>query len=212
MVAFMPNCMKYKPTYILIAINVAVYIYTSIVGGNALVTGNAPIDMWGQVNALVLYHGYYYQLFTSMFIHASIAHLVGNMLFLFIFGLRGEEMFSLPEFISIYLLGGLAGNLLSLSFGGGGPPFFVSVGASGAIFALFGAIVIYSRRSVRQSILGALVYAFFLFFISSGEGVNILAHLGGLGFGLIIGYLLARSRKPHDELSAKRASSASLPF
>jgi membrane associated rhomboid family serine protease len=42
--------------------------------------------------------------------------------------------------------------------------------------------------------------------------VNILAHLGGLGFGLIVGYLLAKNRKPYDELSAKRASSASLPF
>ena len=48
-----------------------------------------------------------------MFIHASIFHLVGNMLFLLIFGLRGEEMFSLPEYLGIYLLGGLAGNLLS---------------------------------------------------------------------------------------------------
>ena len=109
----MPNCMKYKPTYILIAINVAVYIYTSIVGGNALVTGNEPVFMWGQVNALV-FQGSYYQLFTSLFVHASIAHIVGNMLFLFIFGLRAEEMFSLPEFLGIYLLGGLAGNLLSL--------------------------------------------------------------------------------------------------
>ena len=207
----MPNCIKYKPTFILIAINIAVYVYTSIIGGNALVTGNLPIYLWGQVNALV-FQGAYYQLLTSIFVHASIAHLVGNMLFLLIFGLRGEEMFSLPEFLGIYLLGGLAGNLLSLSFGGGGPPFFISVGASGAIFALFGAIVIYSRRSVRQSILGALVFAFFLFFISSGEGVNILAHLGGLGFGLLAGYLLARNRKPRDELSTRNPYSAPTPF
>jgi len=203
----MPNCIKYKPTYILIAINVAVYVYTSIIGGNALVTGNVPVLMWGQVNAFV-FEGAWWQLFTSMFVHASIAHIVGNMLFLFIFGLRGEEMFSLPEFLGIYIVGGLAGNALSLAFG----PDFISVGASGAIFALFGAIVIYSRRSVRQSILGALVYAFFLFFISSGEGVNILAHLGGLGFGLLAGYLLARSRKPQDELSVKRPYSTPIPF
>jgi rhomboid protease GluP len=200
--------MKYKPTYILIAINAAVYIYTSILSGNALVISDPVAKVFGQYN-LFVFEGAYWQLFTSMFVHASIAHLVGNMLFLFIFGLRGEEMFSLPEFLGVYLLGGLAGNLLSLGFG----PDFLSVGASGAIFALFGAIVIYSRRSVRQSILGALVYAFFLFFISSGaENVNILAHLGGLAFGLVAGYLLARNRKPHDELSAKRASSASLPF
>jgi rhomboid protease GluP len=208
MVAFMPNCMKYKPTYILIAINVAVYIYTSILSGNVLVISDPVARVFGQYN-LFVFEGAYWQLFTSMFVHASIAHIVGNMLFLFIFGLRGEEMFSLPEFLGVYLLGGLSGNLLSLAFG----PDFLSVGASGAIFALFGAIVIYSRRSVRQSILGALVYAFFLFFISSGaENVNILAHLGGLGFGLIVGYLLAKNRKPYDELSAKRASSASLPF
>ena len=74
------------------------------------------------------------------------------MLFLFIFGLRAEEMFSLPEYLGLYFIGGLVGNLLSLAFG----PLFISVGASGAIFSLFRACVIYTRRSVRQSILGRL--------------------------------------------------------
>ncbi len=198
--------MKYKPTFILIAINVAVYIYTSIVGGSFLVTGESPIIIWGQVNALV-FQGAYWQLLTSLFVHASIAHIVGNMLFLFIFGLRAEEMFSLPEYLGIYLLGGLAGSLLSLGFG----PYFISVGASGAIFALFGAVVIYARRSVRQSILGALVFAVFLFIINTGAGVNILAHLGGLGFGLLIGYWLATRRKPHEQYSVKYSHNP-LPF
>jgi rhomboid protease GluP len=189
---------KYKPTYILIAINVAVYIYTSIVGGNWLSTNFNVIPAIYQFNASV-FQGAYFQLFTSMFVHASIAHIGGNMLFLLIFGLRGEEMFSLPEFLGIYLVGGLAGNVLSLVLG----PNLLSVGASGAIFSLFGAIVIFNRRSVRQSILGALVYAFFLFFISAGEGVNILAHLGGLGFGLLIGYWLATRRKPQEQYSVK---------
>ena len=135
-----------------------------------------------------------------MFIHASIVHLVGNMLFLLIFGLRGEEMFSLPEYLGIYFVGGLVGNLLSLIptvvFG---DLTFISVGASGAIFALFGACIIYDRRSMRQSILGALVFAFFLFFINTGEGVNILAHLGGLVFGLVAGYIIASRRKPETQ-------------
>jgi rhomboid protease GluP len=190
----MGNSQKFKPTIILIALNVAVYIYTSVVGGNFL---NTNIDiMWnyGQVNSLVIYSGYYYQLFTSMFIHADIAHIVGNMLFLLIFGLRGEEMFSLPEYLSIYFIGGLTGNLLSLLL-----PDIISVGASGAIFALFGATVIYARRSFRQSIIGALVYAFFLLFLSSGAGVNNFAHLGGLATGLLIGYVLATKRKPETK-------------
>ena len=128
-----------------------------------------------------------------MFVHASIAHLVGNMLFLFIFGLRGEEMFSLPEYLLIYLLGGLTGNLLSLVFL---PLNVPSVGASGAIFAMFGACTIYARRTVSQSIIGALIYAFFLLFLSSGPNVNDLAHIGGLLAGLLIGYVLATRRKP----------------
>ena len=201
------GCEKYKPTYILIALNVAIYIYGAIVGGNAFTTPDSVVYQWGQVN-LYVFQGAYWQLFTSMFIHASIVHLVGNMLFLLIFGLRGEEMFSLPEFLTIYLVGGLVGNVLSLVFG----PLFVSVGASGAIFAMFGACVIYGRRSVRQSILGALVYAFFLFFINTGENVNILAHLGGLGFGLIVGYLIAATRKPDHQEKIRQSYSVAMPF
>jgi rhomboid protease GluP len=206
------GCEKYRPTLILIIINVVIYIYGAVVSGS-LITGDNVVLQWGQVNLLV-FQGSYYQLLTSIFIHASIVHLVGNMLFLFIFGLRAEEMFSLPEYLGIYLAGGIAGNVLSLAFGTGLPgQLFVSVGASGAIFALFGACVIYSRRSVRQSILGALVYAFFLFFINVEPGVNILAHLGGLGFGLIVGYLIATRRKvDYEEKQPRNPPSIAMPF
>ena len=192
----MGNSQKYRPTIILIALNVAFYIYTSAVGGDFLTTSNNMIWTYGQVNGQVLYSGYYYQIFTSLFVHADIAHIVGNMLFLLIFGLRGEEMFSLPEFLSIYFLGGLTGNILSLFLL---PIGTVSVGASGAIFAMFGAAVIYERRSFSQSIIGALIYAFFLLLISSGPGVNVFAHIGGLLAGLLIGYLLATRRKPETK-------------
>jgi len=114
------------------------------------------------------------------------------MLFLLIFGLRGEEMFSLPEYLSIYILGGLTGNLLSLLLGLD----FVSVGASGAIFAMLGACLVYARRSIGQSIMGALIFGFFLLMMSSGTNVNYLAHIGGLVSGLAFGYVLARRSKP----------------
>jgi len=202
------GCEKYRPTYILMGLNIAIFIYGAIVGGNAFTTPDSIVFQWGQVNGRILFEGAYWQLFSSMFIHATIIHLVGNMLFLLIFGLRGEEMFSLPEYIAIYLVGGLVGNILSLIIF---DPYFVSVGASGAIFSMFGACVIYARRSVRQSILGALVYAFFLFFINTGEGVNIVAHLGGLGFGLLLGYFLATSRKI-DYRDQKHPYSPAMPF
>jgi rhomboid protease GluP len=189
----MYNSQKFMPTYILIALNIAFYVFTSVVGGDFLNTDIHMIVQYGQVNSLVIYSGYYYQLFTSMFVHANIAHIAGNMLFLLIFGLRSEEMFSLPEYLSIYFIGGLTGNLLSLLLL---PLDVPSVGASGAIFALFGAATIYARRSVSQSIIGALIYAFFLLFLSSGSGVNNFAHIGGLVTGLLIGYVLATRRKP----------------
>ena len=188
----MPNSQKFKPTLVLIALNIAFYIYTSVAGGNFLETDISMIATYGQVNAFV-FEGAYWQLLTSMFVHANIAHIAGNMLFLLIFGLRSEEMFSLPEYLSIYFLGGLTGNLLSLFLL---PPLTPSVGASGAIFALFGGAAVYARRSFSQSIIGALIYAFFLLLLSSGPGVNIFAHLGGLGTGLLIGYVLATRRKP----------------
>jgi len=184
------NCKAYMPTAILIAANVAVYAYTSIIGGNAIVTDYySAIVPYGQVNALVL-GGAWYQLFTSLFIHVNIAHIVGNMFFFAIFGLRAEEMFDLKQYLAVYFVSGLAGNLLSLLI-----PNLVSAGASGAIFGVFGATVIYIRRAVGQSIIGALIVAFFLLFINSGPGVNNFAHLGGLVVGLLLGYTAAAAAK-----------------
>jgi rhomboid protease GluP len=184
---------KFRPTYILIALNVAFYVYTSFIGRDFLNTNIDMVLQYGQVNLYIIRDGLYYQLFTSMFVHANIAHIASNMLFLLIFGLRGEEMFSLPEYLSVYFLGGLTGNVLSLLLL---PIDTISVGASGAVFAMFGAAIIYARHSLRQSIIGALIFAFFLLFISSGPGVNNFAHIGGLVTGLLIGYILATRRKP----------------
>jgi len=191
---------KYMPTYIIIALNIIVYAYTAILSGNLIQTSYTVIQRYGQANYFVLYQGGYWQLLTSLFIHVNIMHLVGNMFFLLIFGFRAEEFFSIEEYLLIYFLSGLAGNvltlLLTLIFGVN----VVSAGASGAIFGLFGACVIYLRRAIGQSIVSALLYAFFLLMFSSGPGVNNLAHLGGLVVGLLIGYVLAASRKPKPKI------------
>jgi rhomboid protease GluP len=187
----MPDSKKFLPTYILIGINIGFYLYTSMIGGDFINTTPDMIYKFGQVNGLVIYGGQYYQLLTSLFIHGNIAHLFGNMLFLFIFGLRAEEVFSLPEYLFIFFMGGLTGNLFSLLLL---PLNLPSVGASGAVFAVFGAITIYSRRTVSESIAGALVYAIFWLFLSSGPNVNNFAHIGGLLTGLILGYIIAINR------------------
>lgn len=181
---------RFMLTYILVTLNIVAYAYTSVIGGDFVETSFDVILLYGQVNYFVM-KGWYWQLFTSMFVHVNIVHLFGNMFFLLVFGLRAEELFSLREYLSIYFLSGLAGNLLTLLFG----PAMISAGASGAIFGLFGACTIYIRRAVGQSIIGALLYSFFLLTVSSGPNVNNFAHLGGLIVGLLIGYFLATKRK-----------------
>ncbi len=187
----MPRSTKdYMPTYIIIAVSMAAYLYTSILSGNFVEMDYGVVRQYGQYNSFVL-NGGYWQLFTSMFVHVNIVHLLGNMIFLLIFGLRAEELFKIEEYLAVYFIPGLAGNLLTLLFG----PNMVSAGASGAIFGLFGACTIYVRRAVGQSIIGALIYSFFLLMMSTGPNVNNLAHLGGLAVGLLIGYILARKRR-----------------
>jgi len=181
----------------LITANLVLYAYTSVVGGNFIqpfLTNDYLLLSLGQVNSLTI-NGYYWQLLTSMFIHINVIHLFGNMFFLLIFGFRAEEFFSPEEFFFIYFMSGLSGNLLTLLM----HPSTVSAGASGAIFGIFGACVIYLGKTFGQSVMGALMYSFFLLMMTAGRGVNILAHFGGLVAGLTIGYILAKSRKSITE-------------
>ena len=181
---------RFTPTTALIVVNLVVYVFTSVVGGNFLYTNDKILVGLGQYNDFVMSGGWW-QLFTAMFVHVHLFHLLGNMLFLLIFGARGEELFSEKEFFFIYLTGGLSGNLLTLLMG----PSTVSAGASGAIFGMLGACVMYLGQTLGQSVMGALMFSFFLLLITSGRQVNLFAHFGGLAAGLAIGYALAKSRK-----------------
>jgi rhomboid protease GluP len=185
------NAKKLRLTYWIIASYVIVYAYTSILGGNIIETSYDVLLQYGQFNLAVM-NGAYWQLFTSIFVHVNIMHIAGNALFMLIFGLRAEDFFRTDEYLLIYFLSGLAGNILTLLIFG---PYMVSAGASGAIFGMFGASAIYIRRTVGQSIISALMYAFFFLIISSGADVNNAAHLGGLVVGLLIGYALAMKRR-----------------
>lgn len=198
------NPKRFIPTFFLVAANIAVYAWTSYIGGNFLETNFGIIVDYGLYTPAVL-NGEVWRLFTSLFIHANIAHIAGNMLFLFIYGLRAQEMFDAKEYMAIYFLAGLAGNVLTMFgdfiFLGVSGGFVVSVGASGAIFGVLGAVMIYQRRSIGQSIISALMYAFFLFVINIGPNVNFIAHLGGLVMGLTLGYILAATRKPRRHVT-----------
>ena len=190
------NSKNYMPTYILVAMNIAVYGFTSYLSGNAIEMSDQVLVQFGQYNPYV-FNGEVWRLFTGMFVHANIGHIVGNMLFLFIYGLRAEDMFDIKEYLLIYFMSGLAGGLLTLFLW----PDILSVGASGAIFGMIGATMVYLRRAIGQSIITALMFVFFLFVFNFGPNVNYLAHLGGLAVGLLIGYVLAATRKPRQQVS-----------
>jgi rhomboid protease GluP len=187
----MRNPLKLSPTTLLVTANVLVYIYTSVAGGNFIETNTSVLLQIGQYNIGVL-NGDYWQLLTSIFVHVDILHISLNMLFLIIFGLRAEELFKTEEYFSVYILSGLTGSLLTLFLMS---PYTLSAGASGAIFGMYGAGIIYMRKTGGQSIAGALLYSFLFLMLSTGTGVNIVAHFGGLAAGLVIGYALAKSHR-----------------
>lgn len=186
----MRDTLKLTPTIFLVTVNIIVYIYTSVAGGNFIQTSTDILIQLGQFNINV-WNGQYWQLLTSIFVHVDIMHIGLNMLFLIIFGLRAEELFSINEYFTVYMLSGLSGSLLTFLLMS---PYTLSAGASGAIFGMYGASLIYMRKTFGQSIIGAIMYAFLLLMLSTGAGVNIVAHFGGLATGLIIGYALAKSR------------------
>lgn len=189
--ARMKHVKKLSPTLVLLSLNVLAYIYTSLLGGSFIFTDDNVLRIYGQFNYAVLYQGTWWQLLTSIFVHVSIIHFVSNMIFLILFGLRAEELFSDSEYYLVYLLSGIFGGLLSLLW----HPLTVSAGASGAIFGLFGSVLIYMRRIAGRSALGALLAAFLFLVVTLSSNANILAHLGGLVSGLGIGYLLARRKR-----------------
>jgi membrane associated rhomboid family serine protease len=158
--------------------------------------------------------------FTSMFMHGSILHLGGNMLFLWIFGNNVEDSMGRIKFIVFYLLGGLAALAGQTLIANGDGNVVPLVGASGAIAAVLGGyILLYPRARVLTMIF--IIFFFTLvelpamvvlgiWFIQqaifgaldltdptgSGGGVAYFAHIGGFAFGLLAIRLFAHRQNP----------------
>ena len=133
----------------------------------------------------------YYRILTSMFLHASPQHIWGNMIFLAALGDMLERSIGHGRFFAIYMLAGIGGNLLSMGRELVTGQFCSTVGASGAVFGLIGALLLlicrnngtYGEVSLRRMIL-ALVYLFYSGMQS--ETTNNAAHLGGFLAGFIV--------------------------
>jgi membrane associated rhomboid family serine protease len=137
---------------------------------------------YGMVPALVE-NGQYERLITAAFLHASVLHLATNMLSLYIVGAPLERVLRTGRYLLIYFLSALGGSLLSLWLS---PAFSNGVGASGAIFGLFGALLILRRR-VGIEASGLLVLIGLNLFISFAvPNISWQAHIGGLITGTVV--------------------------
>ncbi len=146
-----------------------------------------------QINILVIEQLEVWRLITAMFLHADVMHLFFNMVALLLFGVAVENSFSKLEFIIVYFLSGLIGNLFSLILL---PPYSISLGASGGIFGLIGAaFVIIALSRERALLFLGLGYVAFFVLSSIGPGINLWAHLFGLIGGILFGYLFSQERR-----------------
>lgn len=194
-------------TVALIAVNVAVFLWTF------LTPSGAAFHNAGAISAATIAHGEYWTLLSSMFLHGGIAHLLCNMISLYYLGYACENLFGSVRYAIIYFLSGLAGGVVYVAISSmtGDPT--AAVGASGAIFGLFGAygIVLLSEHhkpsvlASRPSNSDVSSYGGMLLFnLAYGlvvPGIAVTAHIGGMIGGAIVGGLFyAFMRRKYNEI------------
>lgn len=175
----------------LIVMNVILFLIPDFLG--FLIPWDTLFEKGTMIPLLVAEKGEYYRLFTSMFLHFDIRHLLNNMLVLFVLGERLENYLGHARYLLFYVLCGIGANLISLQFYlKSGELFTMSAGASGAIFGVTGGLIwiVYRNRgrigdiNSRQLVLMAALSLYLGF---NSTGVNNAAHVGGLVTGMLLG-------------------------
>ncbi|MGP1432984.1 MAG: rhomboid family intramembrane serine protease [Catonella sp.] len=186
-------------TYILIGLNIGIYIVLNMF---LLQNGIDIISNFDNSWMAVKWNGEYYRIFTSIFLHADLNHLLNNMLILFTIGKRYESIEGRIRFSFVYFLGGILASIASLSYNMIIGKEIVSLGASGAIFALIGASIssVVKCRNKLRTISKRQIILFAVFSLYAGfanSNTDNIAHLGGLISGFIIG--LAITEHSHNQ-------------
>jgi membrane associated rhomboid family serine protease len=186
----------------LIAINVAVFVINLAQGATLTRNGGALFGDWALVGAIPEFSpvvgvaaGDWWRLITAAFLHGSIIHLGMNMLFLWWIGSPMEQMLGRARFLAVYLVSGLAGSAGALLLSDPGQ---VTVGASGAIWGLLGAALVFETQ--RTYVLGGSALSIIilnLLFTFAVPGISIGGHLGGLVGGAACGLALSRFGRTH---------------
>lgn len=189
---------KKKMNLIMVIANLVVFLVLEVLGSTEDVV--FMYKHGAMLAPAVIGYKEYYRLFTCMFLHFGVEHLAYNMLLLLFAGDLLEEKVGPVRYLIIYLMGGLAGNLLSFGVSLMTQNMAVSAGASGAIFAVIGALVcivvkhhgdapgIDDRGLITMCVLN-LMQGFV------NEGVDNMAHLGGALGGFLLALLLYKVKR-----------------
>jgi membrane associated rhomboid family serine protease len=168
-------------TKALIAVNVGVFVL-SLAQGATVGQAGGELFVDGALYGPAVAAGDWWRLITSTFLHSGIFHLAMNMFILWIVGARLEESMGRSRYLLLYLVGGLAGSAGALLL----EPNAVSVGASGSIFGLLGALLVLERQGtyvLGGSVLGLVILNLAITFVV--PGISVGGHLGGLAGGAL---------------------------
>ena len=177
-----------NPVYVIIIINFIIFIAALI--DKVKIVGNLGLSP-------SLFTEKPWTIITNMFVHAEFWHIFGNMITLFFFGRVIYQLVGSGRFLLVYFGGGILGNLLYIWLGA---PLSIAIGASGAVYALAGALVVMMPKlPVRLYFLipvplWAVVLIFFVLW-SFIPGVAWQAHLGGMAVGLIAGLFFRKTMR-----------------
>ncbi|WP_406726525.1 rhomboid family intramembrane serine protease [Streptomyces sp. GD-15H] len=184
-------------TKILLGINLAVFLAVQV--RSSLLGHLVLIGIWPPFSPVEgVAEGEWYRLVTSMFTHEAIWHIAFNMLGLWWLGGPLEQALGRARYLALYLISGLAGSALTYLLASGSA---ASLGASGAIFGLFGATAVLVRRlnyDMRPII--ALLVINLIFTFSPGFNIAWQAHIGGLVAGVVIGYAMVHAPRERRSL------------
>jgi membrane associated rhomboid family serine protease len=181
-------------TFVLIAINVVAYLIEVAAGtGGINNPGGAVVNDFA-LNGFWVGEGEWYRLVTGGFLHAGILHIGFNMFLLFFLGRLLEPALGTPRFLVLYFASLLAGALGALLLT---EPYVFTVGASGAVFGLFGAAFILAKVRGMSALAGEIGFLIVLnlVFTFGASNISVGGHLGGLAGGLLCaGVIVAGER------------------
>jgi rhomboid protease GluP len=188
----------FKPwvTHVVIGLNLLIWIAMVGSGVHAFEPEGTVLLDWGGNLGILIGQGQWWRLLTAMFLHAGFVHLGFNLYFAWVVGRVCEQIYGSAAYAVVYLGSGLIASLVSAAW----QPAVVSVGASGALFGVFGAFLAFTvrRRSMLppefvRSVLrnGVILVGVNIAIGIAIPGIDVVAHIGGLVAGFGLGYLIA---------------------